>query len=60
MAAARTLTSPDLTDRRTPGEILEDFAADMDGWAAMVPPGIGQSILGAVQTLRADLEHAEA
>jgi hypothetical protein len=43
---------------RTAEEVLADFAADMDGLAAMVPPGIGQSIRGAVATLRTDLEHA--
>jgi len=54
MAAPRTVSAP----HRTAGEILADFAADMDGLAAAVPPGIAQSIRSTVQTLRTDLELA--
>jgi hypothetical protein len=53
---ARTALTTLMASTRSPEEVLADFAADMDALAAMVPPGIGQSIRGAVATLRTDLE----
>jgi len=57
MPARNALTTL-MTSTRSAEEILADFAEDMENLAGMVPPGIGQSIRGAVQTLRTDLEHA--
>ena len=47
-------------EARDADQILEDFAAEMDIHAEMVPPGIGAAIRRQVQTLRTDLEYEPA
>ena len=60
MAAPRNTVTTVAAPSRTVGEILDVFGRDMDHWAELAPPLLGQSIRTTVETLRTDLEKALA